>query len=167
MFEHEQPLWKDDLNPRLISGNAIRLRWECRILEDQHASDWNLNAAQWRLSQRLSHNTVQENVCPGFGIDLDGRLKGDHRFGGFVAIDDVRQPLSETAMTVLERVRSRRYLQRDWRRSEVCLIHVDFHRSRRANRKSSTGGKDNRLVDQLWNGTRSGRNARCGMRRFI
>src|SRR5215813_11800859 len=111
MSEHDQPLGENHLNPRLISRHAIPLCLESRILEDQHASDWNLNPAQRCLSQRLPLDTIQENFCPGFGIDLDSCVKSDHGLRGFVAIDNVGQPLSEIAVPIFERMRSCRYLQ--------------------------------------------------------
>src|SRR5262249_8109466 len=83
------PLLKDNLNPGFISGNAISLWLKFWIFEDQNTPDWNSNAAKWGLSECFSLNTVDKNLGPGLGIDLDADIEGNRRLGRLVTIDDV------------------------------------------------------------------------------
>src|SRR5213594_438716 len=101
----DQPLWKDDLNPRFIASNAIPLRLESRIFKDQYASDRNSHTAQWRLSECFFFSAVEGNIRPRSRIDLDVHVKRDHGPGGFVAVDDVSHTFAKIPMTIFERVR--------------------------------------------------------------
>src|SRR2546422_40947 len=101
----DQPLWKDDLNPRFITSNAIPLRLEPQIFKDQYASDRNSHTAQRRLSECLFFNAFEENIRPRFGIDLDIYVKCDHRPGSFVTVDDVSHTFAQISMTIFERIR--------------------------------------------------------------
>ena len=92
------------MNPRFIPGNAIPLGLELRVFEDQYASDWNSHAAQRRLTEGFLLNSIQENLSPGFGVNLKGYVERDHRSRRFIAVDDVRHLLAQIPMPVFQRL---------------------------------------------------------------
>src|SRR5262245_4018622 len=69
------PLRKCDLNCALISGHPVPLRLKFRVLENQHAADWNTDAAQWCLSQRFSLRPIDIDIRPRLGVDRKTHIK--------------------------------------------------------------------------------------------
>src|SRR5262249_6443691 len=105
----------------------------------------------------LPFGAIDKNLRPRFGIDLHGDVEGDHRLRCFIAVDDVRQESTHVAMTIFERVRSRRQLERNRRGSDIRVIPEDVDGSGRTDREYSfcRNRVDGRLCSWTWRSGRS------------
>src|SRR5262249_58041620 len=108
-----------------LSSDPIPLRREFGILENQYAADWNPNVAHRRLSERLDLRAVDENIGPGFRVDLDRYVKRDHCPRRFIAVDHVRDRLDHSVVTVFEGVVSGRYIDRDRCGTGILIATID------------------------------------------
>lgn len=95
----------------------MALRWEVGILKRQYASNGNANGAERRLPQSSSCRSLDEYLCPGTRIELNGNFKGDKDRGRFACLHVVSHHSAEIAMPVLERLPPRGQLQGYGRRT--------------------------------------------------
>src|SRR6185369_5582152 len=130
-------------------GHTIFLGLELRIFEDQYASDWNSNAAEWRLAERFLFGSIQKDLSPRLGIDLHAHIKRDHRSRRFVAVDDVRHPPAQASVAIFESMRAAGQLERYGSGSNVGVIFVDIDCSGRTDCKRSTHSRNNTRLRQL------------------
>ena len=86
--------------------DPVGFRCEIGILKYENSSDGNANAAERRLSQCTPRRSVDEDLGPGFRIDLDGSLKRNGRSCGFIGLDVIAENGPKVAVAEFERLAS-------------------------------------------------------------
>src|SRR5262245_56556049 len=64
-------LWESHLDSRVFSRDAVSFVGKSRLLKDKHASYGHAYITEGRLPQRRGPGSIDEDLGPGPGIDLN------------------------------------------------------------------------------------------------